>query len=90
MAHFVMLCEVDEPEAWEQKFRTHGEIFRRMGGTATQFTIDGNQVAMHVETADLQTFLQILQSEEIEQAMKDDGVRRETVRSWVLDREFSY
>ena len=39
---------------------------------------------------DLQTFMQILQSEEIEPAMKDDGVRRETVRPWVLDREFSY
>ena len=51
-------------------------------------TITGNEVACCFEPEDVDTFLKGLDSPETAKAMAFDGVKRETVKVFVLDKEF--
>ncbi len=75
---------------WEEGFRTHGDLFRSQKVTKPiNFgTIEGNQVAVCVEPEDLTVFMKIMDSPVTAEAMAFDGIRRETVRVFVLDKEF--
>ena len=75
---------------WEEGFRTHGDLFRSQTVTKSiNFaTIEGNEVAICIEPDDLDTFMQILDSPATAEAMEFDGVKRETVKVFVLDKEF--
>ena len=50
-------------------------------------TAEGNEVALIFEPEDLGTFMKILESAGPD-AMANDGVKRETVKIFVLDKEF--
>jgi len=50
-------------------------------------TNDGREVALIFEPKDLATFMRILESEG-PAAMANDGVKRETVKIFVFDKEF--
>jgi hypothetical protein len=91
VARIVLTAQVEDAATWERMFRTRGELLRRMSSTATYFaTTDGNEVALYAEPADLDTFLEMMQSPDIAAAMEGDGVKRDTVRFYVLDKEFRY
>jgi hypothetical protein len=51
-------------------------------------TIAGNHVAVCAEPDDLDTFMKVLDSPATAEAMAFDGVKRETVKVFVLDKEF--
>lgn len=90
MSKVVVTAQVEDPVKWEQGFRTHGELFRSQ--TVTKpidfATIEGNQVAVCLEPDDLDTFMKIMDSPATAEAMAFDGVKRETVKVFVLDKEF--
>ena len=50
--------------------------------------IEGNEVAVCFEPDDLDALLEGLDSPETAEAMAIDGVKRETVKIYVLDKEF--
>ncbi len=90
MPKVVVTAQVEDPAKWEEGFRTHGDLFRSQ--TVTKpinfATIEGNEVAVCVEPDDLKTFMDILDSPATAEAMEFDGVKRDTVKVFVLDKEF--
>ncbi len=90
MPKIVVTAQVEDPVKWEEGFRTHGDLFKSQ--TVTRpiniATIEGNEVAVCFEPDDLDTFLKILDSPATAAAMDVDGVKRETVKVFVLDKQF--
>jgi hypothetical protein len=90
MPKVVVTAQVEDVAKWEQGFRTHRDLFRSesvskpidLGAT------DGNYVAVCIEPDDLDTFMKGMDSPATAEAMAFDGVKRETVKMFVLDKEF--
>jgi len=87
MAKVLMTAQVEDGVKWEASFRTHADIFKTYGLLGpVQFTVSGNEVALCMEPADAQAFLRTINEQQTVDAMKVDGVKRETVKVYVLDR----
>ena len=90
MPKVIVTAEVEDVTRWEQSFRTHGDLFRSQTvttpvGIAVQAD---NTVVCCFEPTDLNTFMEVLESPETAKAMGADGVKRDTVKLYVMDREF--
>ena len=92
MTRVVITAEVDDAKAWEKSFRTHGKLFRTQPATSpyTFGFADGNTVAVSAEVDDVDAYMASIESDETAEAMSADGVRRDTVRVFKLDHEFSF
>ncbi len=91
MARIIITAEVEDSAKWEEGFRTHGELLRSMTSTVTYFTIsEDNELTLYAEPSDVDKFLEVMESPATEKAMAFDGVKRETVKVVVLDKEFTY
>jgi hypothetical protein len=90
MPKVVVTAQVENPAKWEEGFRTHGDLFRSQTVTEPiRFGIlEGNQVAVCFEPRDLDTYMKLLDSPATAEAMAFDGIKRETVKVFVLDKEF--
>ena len=89
MHRVVLTAQVENAVEWEKGFRTHGDLFRGQTITAMHFTVTNeNEVAIYNEVDDLDKWRQILESPATAEAMKYDGVKRETVKFYVLDKKF--
>ncbi len=87
MPRVVVMAQVEDSADWEKSFRTHGKLFTEYSATAVSFaTTDDNEVAICFDVEDLQTYLEQMASPETEAAMAQDGVKRETVKVFVLNR----
>lgn len=89
MPRVVVTAEVEDGAQWEEGFRTHADLFRKqtISNPITFSILEGNQVACCFEPENLDTYLEILNSSETHEAMEFDGVKRETVQVYVMDRE---
>ena len=89
MPMVIVTAQVQDPVKWEAGFRTHGDLFRKTYTlrSPVHYTITGNEVAICMEPENLKTFKQALESQATVEAMAFDGVKRETVKTFVLDRE---
>ena len=89
MPKVVITAQVEDLVKWEKGFRTHGNLFRSQTVTKPMHfaTVSGNQVAICAEPDNLGTFMKIMDSPATAEAMAFDGVKRETVRIFVLDKE---
>jgi hypothetical protein len=84
----IITARVEDSASWEADFRTHKEIFNDYTATAIHFTVtDDNELAILWEVADSDTFLQQLESPASAEAMGADGVIRESVKVFVLDKD---
>lgn len=91
MAKIVIVAQVEDPVKWEKGFRTHGDLFKSQTITKpVGIGIEGNQVAVCFEPEDLAVCLKGFESEATAEAMKFDGVLRETVKIFVLDKSFEF
>ncbi len=90
MPRVVVTAQVEDLVRWEEGFRTHGDLFRSqtVSGSIGIATNEDNEVAVCFDASDLDTFLQGMDSPETAEAMGIDGVKRETVKVFVLDKEF--
>ena len=90
MAKVIASAQVEDGSKWEEGFRTHGDLFRKQTiGKPISFAVNGNEVTILFEPDDLDTYLKILDSPETHDAMAFDGVKRETVKIAVLDKELN-
>ena len=91
MARVVITAEVDHGGARESGFRAHGDLFQTMSTKVHYYAInEDDTIAVYAEPEDLNTFMHVLQSEDTANAMVNDGVKRDTVKVFVLDGEFRY
>lgn len=92
MIKILITADVEHGREWEERYRTHGDLFRSQEiPSPVHYTVnDRNELAICVETDDVQRFMTALESSETRDAMKNDGVKQGTVRVFVLDREFSF
>ena len=90
MSKVIITAQVEDAAKWEEGFRTHGELFRSQTiSEPIQFSItDENEVAICFEPEDLDKYMEILNSPATEEAMTFDGVKRETVKIFALDKKF--
>ena len=87
MSRAIVTAQVEDSANWENDFRSHVELFRDYTATAIHFsTTDDNEVAILWEVANLDKFLEQLESPETAEAMAQDGVNQESVRVYVLDK----
>ena len=89
MAMILATVEVDNAEEWKHAFRTHGELFRQQTISRVDIgTTDDNHVAVLCHVSDPDAFFEALDSPATAEAMGNDGVKRETVKVFVLDGRF--
>jgi len=90
MTKVIVTAQVEDLTKWEEGFRTHGDLFRSQTVTKpVNFAKnEGNEVAVCIEPDNLDTCMEILNSPAAAEAMESDGVKRETVKIFVLDKEF--
>ena len=91
MPKVIVTAEVEDAAKWEKGFRTHGELFSSQTvNKPIDFTVTGqNQVVALFEPDDLDKYMQVLDSPATAEAMDVDGIKRETVKVFVLDKEFA-
>ena len=93
MAKIVATVQVADLSKWEKSFRTHGELFHRQtinGQYDYTMIEDGNRVVLCADVSDVDKFFKVLESSEAEDAKDLDGVKRETIRFFVLDKQFKF
>ena len=87
MPKVVVTAEVNNLDTWEKGFRTHGDLFKQMAVSSMEYAMgDGNRIAVCGDTANLEAYMNVLNSPATAEAMAFDGVKRETVRVFVLDK----
>jgi hypothetical protein len=90
MPQVVVTAQVEDLEKWESGFRTHGDLFR--GQTITKpigiAMREGNEIAVRFEPDDLDAFIKSMDSSATHEAMAVDGIKRDTVKVYVFDKEF--
>jgi hypothetical protein len=90
MSKVVMVVEVKDVAKAEEGFRTHADLFRGLTiNKPIHFgTIGGNQIAGVFEPDDVAVFVKGIEAQATADAMDADGVKRETVKVFVLDKTF--
>jgi hypothetical protein len=89
MTKVIITAEVEDAAKWEQGFRSHADLFREMTiqNSIELTTNDKNQVCLCAEPADLDKYLEILNAPVTAEAMGHDGVKKDTVKVFVLEKE---
>ncbi len=89
MPSIIVTAQVEDSAEWEKGFRTHGALFNDMTITAIRFAAtDENEVAVHFEADDIDKYFELFEAPVTAESMKSDGVKRETVKVFVLDKKF--
>ena len=79
---------MEDSKEWEDGFRTHRDLFKSMTATAVRYAVtDDNQIAVCTEATDQAKYFEVLESRATVDAMKSDGVKRDTVKVFVLDKK---
>jgi hypothetical protein len=91
MAKIVLTAKVEDAAKWEKRLRTHGELLKTTTSKTIYYTMTkDNEIAMYAEVADVAKYFEVLGSPAIAESMAYDGVKRETVKTFVLDKEFKF
>jgi hypothetical protein len=86
MAKVLVVAQCEDAKKWRDNFVKHAALFRSMGATApVSFGQDSDWVAVMLEVKDLDTYKKVLSSPATADAMAMDGIRRDTVKMFVLD-----
>ena len=85
MPRIIVTAEVADPVAWEQAFRTHGDLFRRQTCSQMEYSISGNEVAVLATPQDFDAFMALFEAPDTAEAMEADGVNRDTVKVFIVD-----
>ena len=91
MPKVIVTAQVEDVVKWEAGFRTHGDLFRNSYTVTTPVGIaisEENEIAVCFEPEDLDKALEAIRSPATAEAMAVDGVKRETVKVYVMDKEF--
>jgi hypothetical protein len=88
MPKVIITAQVEDAQKWEAGFKTHGEVFRTYDLKGrVEYSVVGNEVALCFDVKDVEKFKSAMQSPGTAAAMQFDGVKRDTVKSFVLEKE---
>lgn len=91
MTRIVITAKVKDVKKWEEGYRAHAPMLRELMGVTkpVQFSTDPetNEICLSAEPDDLKHYLEMAQSPEIAEAMEKNGVIRDTVNFYILDKE---
>ncbi|MGB8909227.1 MAG: hypothetical protein WCC84_10810 [Candidatus Cybelea sp.] len=90
MTKILVIAKCKDQAKWEAGFRTHGDLFKTAYGISTPVSYgmgEDNHVVACFETNDLAKAHSALSSPETAKAMESDGLLRDTVKVFVLDKE---
>jgi hypothetical protein len=91
MAKIIVTAKVKDAKKWEKGFRTHGDLLKSMTSKVSYFTISkDNELTLYADVDDVDKYMKVLESPATVKAMESDGVKRDTVKVSVLDKEFRY
>jgi hypothetical protein len=90
MYKVVIVVEVEDLVKAEEGFRTHADLFKSLTVTKPIHfgTIGSNQIAACFEPDDVAALVKGMESQASADAMDLDGVKRGTVKVFVLDKTF--
>ncbi len=90
MARIVVTAKVKDVVKWEEGYRSQAPMLRELMGVtkSVQFTTNAetNEICLSAEPNDLEHYLEMAQSPEIAEAMEKNGVNRDTVKFYILDK----
>lgn len=92
MTTIVVIAKCKDQAKWEAGFRTHAELFRAAYAVSKPVRYgmgEDEYVAACFETNDLATAMSAISSPETAEAMESDGLLRDTVKVFVLDKELA-
>ena len=90
MAKIILTAKVKNGSKWEKGYRSHGDLFKAAGLGTMHYTVDDkDRVVIYTDVDDLDAYMKFMGSDETRAAMKNDGVKRKSVKLFVLDKEFS-
>lgn len=90
MAKIVVIAKCKDQAKWEAGFRTHADLFRTSYGVSKPIAYgmgEDNYVGVSFETGDLTKAMSAILSPETAAAMENDGLLRDRVQVFVLDKE---
>jgi hypothetical protein len=88
MTGVVLTAHVKDAAKWEKSFRTHADLFKENHISLIHYTITkNNDVVMYSETDDVNAYREFTQSAEVIRAMEEDGVERDTVKVYPLEKD---
>jgi hypothetical protein len=88
MPKVILTAQVDDAQKWEAGFRTHGDVLRTYDlNGPVEYSIVGNDVALYMETKDIDKLKRTMQLPETAAAMAFDGVQRNTVKVFVMEKK---
>jgi hypothetical protein len=83
----ITIAQVNDAAKWEAAFRTHVELFRKYSvKNHVDFATNGNEIIVCMEPEDFDLFKSAMSSQANTDAMAFDGVKIETVKTYVLDK----
>jgi len=88
MPRVIVTAQVEDAAKFEQGFRTHGELFKSMTKPIHFTVTEKNEIVGLFESDELDKYMEVMDSRATEEAMEFDGVKRDTVKIFVLDKEF--
>jgi uncharacterized protein (TIGR02246 family) len=85
----IVTARVNDAATWEEGFRSHADLFKsQTAQSPVRYTVSkANEIAVMFNVTDLAKLQEVMASQATADAMKMDGVKRETVRQYVLDKE---
>ena len=87
MPKVIITAQVNNGAQWEAGFATHADLFRTYELIGpVEYSVNGNAIAVCMETNDLAVFQASINSPDTAAAMAADGVIRETVKFYFLDK----
>ena len=85
----ILTADVKDGARWERKYRKHGDMFEAAGLGTIHYTVsDDDHVVMCTDVDDVDAYMSFIGAESTREAMKGDGVKRKTVKVFVLDKQF--
>lgn len=92
MAKILVTAKCKDQAKWEAGFESHADFFRSAYGISRPVSYgmsEDNYVGTCFETGDVAKFMSAIALPETTEAMESDGLLRDTVKVFVLDKELA-
>jgi hypothetical protein len=90
MTMVILTADVEDGAVWEREYRTHADLFKAAGLRTMHYSVtDDGRVVMCTDVDDVSAYMEFINSQSTRDAMKNDGVKRESVQVVVLDKRLA-